>query len=135
MLYDAELSDELLLHIRASILEAEQTEAFAASMVERDYWIAYLQDRFPQEMLAIDADVDEQRQQLWATLDDRLARGEINAQQYDLELINLGKTMDALRRQKWMDITRREIIDLQSYAGESEEPGRLSPKPGPSRRP
>lgn len=135
MLYDAELSDELLLDIRASILEAEQTDALPASMIERDYWKAYLQERHGQDILAIEAGVDEQRQQLWTALDDRLARGEINAQQYDQELQNLGRTMDALRRQKWMEITRREILELQSHAGESEQPGRLSPKPGPSWRP
>ncbi|WP_426156891.1 NEL-type E3 ubiquitin ligase domain-containing protein [Pseudomonas sp. TSRC2-2] len=135
MLYDAPLSDERLMQIRASILEAEQTDALPASMIERDYWSAYLQERYPQEMRTIDDEIDAQREQLWTVLDDRLARGEIDAQQYDQQLSDLGRTMEERRRQKRIALTRREIIDLQSHAGESELPGRLSPTPGPSSRP
>lgn len=135
MLYDAPLSDERLTQIRASILEAEQTDALPASMIERDYWSTYLRERYPQEMHTIDVEINAQRQQLWTALDDRLARGEIDKQQYDQEIIALDRTMEARRRQKLIALTRREIIDLQSYAGESEVPGRLSPTPGPSSRP
>ncbi|WP_332763184.1 NEL-type E3 ubiquitin ligase domain-containing protein [Pseudomonas koreensis] len=135
MLYDAPLSDELLTQIRASILEAEQTDALPASMVERDYWNAYLRERYPQETRAIDVEIDAQREQLWTVLDERLAGGEINKQQYDQELEGLGRTMEARRRQKQIALTRQVITDLQSFAGESELPGRLSPTPGPSSRP
>ena len=135
MLYDAPLSDERLTQIRASILEAEQTDALPTSMVERDYWKAYLHDRYPQETRTIDVEIDAQREQLWTALDGRLARGEINKQQYDQELEDLGRTMEARRRQKQIALTRQVIIDLQSFAGESELPGRLSPTPGPSSRP
>lgn len=135
MLYDAPLSDERLMQIRVSILEAEQTDALPASMIERDYWSAYLQERYPQALRAIDVEIDAQREQLWTVLDDRLARGEINAQQYDQQLTDLGRTMEARRRQKRIALTRREIVDLLSYAGESESPGHLSPTPGPSSQP
>ncbi|HWH87569.1 MAG TPA: NEL-type E3 ubiquitin ligase domain-containing protein [Pseudomonas sp.] len=135
MHYDSPLSGEIQARTRASILEAEQTDALPASMVERDYWISWLQERYPQEMRAINAAVDERRLQLWSMLDERLERGELDKQQYNRELNNLGAAMEVLRRQKQVELTRREIIDLKSFADESEALGRLSPRPGPSRRP
>ncbi|MNK67414.1 Leucine Rich Repeat protein [compost metagenome] len=135
MLYDVPLSGELLNQTRASILEAERTDALPLSMIARDYWITYLEERLPLEMQAIDSAVDQQRQERWSVLDDRLSRGEIDARQYDRELEDLGKAMERLLTQKRLELTRREIIDLQSFADEAEEGDRVTPKPGPSSRP
>ncbi|MFJ4604412.1 NEL-type E3 ubiquitin ligase domain-containing protein [Pseudomonas atacamensis] len=130
MTYDVPLSDELLEYTRASILEAEATDALSLSMAERDYWITYLQDLHPQEMAALEAAVDERRQQLWDQLNQRFARNELNTAQYNLELNRLGKAMDVLRTQKRAELTRRVINELQNFAAESEQPGRLSPASG-----
>lgn len=130
MIYDVPLSDELLEYTRASILEAEGTDALSVSMAERDYWISYLQDLHPQEMAALDVAVDERRQQLWDQLNQRLARNELSSEEYDLELNRLGKAMDVLRTQKRAELTRRVISELNSFAGESEQPGRLPPTSG-----
>ncbi|UVM01854.1 hypothetical protein LOY41_11340 [Pseudomonas atacamensis] len=130
MIYDVPLSDELLEYTRASILEAEGTDALSVSMAERDYWISYLQDLHPQEMAAVDVAVDERRQQLWDQLNQRLARNELSSEEYDLELNRLGKAMDMLRTQKRAELTRRVISELSSFAAESEQPGRLPPTSG-----
>ncbi|WP_329514084.1 NEL-type E3 ubiquitin ligase domain-containing protein [Pseudomonas moraviensis] len=130
MIYDVPLSDELLDYTRASILEAERTDALSVSMAERDYWISYLQDLHPREMASLEVAVNERRQQLWDQLNQRLARNELTAEEYDLELDRLGKAMDALLRQKRAELTRRVINELNSFAAESEQPGRLPPASG-----
>lgn len=135
MLYGEPLSGELLNQTRASILEAERTDALPLSMIARDYWITYLEERLPVEMQAIDSAVDQQRQERWSVLDDRLSRGEIDARAYDRELVDLGKAMERLLTQKRLELTRREIVDLQSFADETEEGDRVTPTPGPSNRP
>jgi len=135
MLYDLPISGELLTQTRASILEAEQSDALPASMVSRDYWKEYLQDNYSHEMNSLNAVVDDRRLQLWGELDGRLERGEIDAGQYDQELVALGRSTQRLRVEKLVALTRRVINELQSFAGESQSPGRLSPRPGPSSRP
>jgi Leucine-rich repeat (LRR) protein len=134
MLYGTPISDQMLAQSRASILEAERTDALLVSMASRDYWNEYLHERYPQETNAIDRAVAEQRHQSLSELEDRQSNGEIDKEHYNLELAELSRTIDALRVQKVVELTRREINDLRSLADESERPGTLSAKPGPSWR-
>jgi Leucine-rich repeat (LRR) protein len=135
MLYGTPISDDMLVQARASILEAEQTDALLVSMASRDYWNEYLQTRHPQDMNAISTAVTEQRHQRLSELEDLRSAGEIDTDQYNLELIEVSKAIDTQRVQKVVELTRREINDLRSLADESERPGTLPPMPGPSRRP
>lgn len=135
MLFDTPISGELQAQTRASILEAERGDALLVSMATREFWLDYLQERHPVEMNTIKDTVSAQRQQRWDVLDERLARGEINTEQYDRELKELSQAMEHQRQQKLVELTRREIQDLQSLADETEPPGRLSPRPGPSWQP
>ena len=44
----------------------------------------------------------------------------------------LSRTVDSLRTQKLVELTRRELDDLQGVAAEAEQSGNRSPQPGPS---
>lgn len=128
MFYERPLTDEVLAQVRTSVLEAEQTDALPANMVERDYWIAYLRERYPQEMEAIDVEA-EQLRQFAGELEDRLERGEIDEDQYDLQIKALAKAIDALLRSKRLELTLRELTLLQAVTDDSVQPGRLASQP------
>lgn len=132
MAYDTPVSGELLRQTRASILEAEQSDALPASMVSRDYWKDYLQECYAQELNDLDTAVDEQRLQLWSELDRRLEQGEIDAGYYDQALVELDRTMESLRMEKRVALTRRVINELQSFVDETPLPGRPSSQAEPS---
>lgn len=133
MAFDNPIRGRLLADTRASILEAERSDALLNSMVSRDYWTTYLRERYPDDMRVINDAVADERVGRLSDLEDRRERGEVSEQEYDREVIELGKQAEKLRKQKLINLTRREMLDLQTLAGPNEQPGTLSPQPGPSR--
>ncbi|WP_434557648.1 NEL-type E3 ubiquitin ligase domain-containing protein [Pseudomonas sp. Z4-20] len=134
MAYGAPITGARLAQTRASILEAEQTDALLVSMVSREYWTNYLHERYPEQMSDISDSVAHRRDQLLSELEDRRADGEVDTQQYNLQLNALSRTVDTLRTQKLVELTRRELNDLRGVAAETEISGNGSPQPGPSHR-
>jgi len=104
------------------------------SMASRDYWTTYLQERYPEQMSHINEAVANRRHELLDELEDRRADGEVDTQQYDLQLNALGRTIDAMRTQKLVELTRREVSELQGDTAGVEQSGNQSPQPGPSHR-
>lgn len=134
MAFGTPIRGRRLADARASILEAEHSDALMSSMVERDYWTTYLAERYPDEIRAINDAIDEERHQRLSELEDRRESGEVNGEDYKKEVVELGKHIQAKRKQKLIELSRREIQDLQSLASGTEQPGTLEPQPGPSRR-
>ena len=134
MAFGAPITGELAARTRTSILEAERGDALLVSMASRDYWTTYLQERHPQQMSNIADAVANRRHELLDALEDRRADGGIDTQRYNLELNALGRTVDALRKEKLVELTRSELNDLRSTVDEAEQSGNRSPQPGPSRR-
>ncbi|WP_214509088.1 NEL-type E3 ubiquitin ligase domain-containing protein [Pseudomonas brassicacearum] len=134
MAFGAPITGELAARTRTSILEAERSDALLVSMASRDYWTTYLQERHPEQMRNIADAVANRRHELLDALEDRRADGGIDTQRYNLELNALGRTVDALRTEKLVELTRSELNDLRSAVGEAEQSGTRSPQPGPSRR-
>ena len=134
MAFDRPISGRLLADTRASILAAERSDALLESMIARDYWTDYLQERYPAEIVAMEDAMGEERLQQLSDLEDRRANGEIGDEDYEKAVVELGKQTQTQRTQKLIELSRRAIQDIQALAGETELPGTLSPKPGPSRR-
>jgi Leucine-rich repeat (LRR) protein len=134
MAFGAPIAGELAARTRNSILEAERSDALLVSMTSRDYWTSYLQERHPEQMTNIAEVVASRRHELLDALEDRRADGGIDTQQYNSELNALGRTIDALRTEQLVELTRTELNDLQGGAAGTEQPGSRSPQPGPSRR-
>ena len=134
MAFGAPISGERAVRTRASILEAERTDALLVSMASRDYWTTYLQERYPEQMSHINEAVANRRHELLDELEDRRAEGTVDTEQYNLQLTAQGRAIDALRTQKLVELTRTEISDLQNVAAGTEPSGNQSPQPGPSRR-
>ncbi|MBF4557555.1 hypothetical protein H7698_15865 [Pseudomonas sp. p50] len=134
MAFDRPIRGQLLADTRASILAAERSDALLHSMVARDYWTEYLQERYPDEISAIEEALGEERLQQLSELEDRRANGAIADQEYEKDVVELGKQTQTRRTQKLIELSRRAIQALQALAGETEVPGTLSPQPGPSRR-
>ncbi|UVM63500.1 NEL-type E3 ubiquitin ligase domain-containing protein [Pseudomonas sp. B21-010] len=134
MAFGAPITGELAARTRTSILEAERSDALLVSMASRDYWTTYLQERHPEQMSNLADAVANRRHELLDALEDRRADGGIDTQQYNLELNALGRTVDALRTEKLVELTRSELNDLRSTVGDAGQSGSRSPQPGPSRR-
>ncbi|WP_434563498.1 NEL-type E3 ubiquitin ligase domain-containing protein [Pseudomonas sp. R1-6] len=134
MAYGVAITDAQLEQARASILEAERTDELLIDMVSREYWTTYLQARYPEQMSDIDEAVANGRDELFNELEDRRNNGDVDGQQYDQEVIALGRKFDAMRKQKLVELTRTTVNDLQGTAAETQLSDRQSPQPGPSRR-
>ncbi|MBC3376493.1 hypothetical protein HU762_21350 [Pseudomonas sp. SWRI92] len=132
MAYGAPITGVTLARTRTSILEAEQTDALLESMASRDYWTTYLRERYPEQMDDIEDTVASRREQLLSELEDSRGDGKVDTEQYNLQLNALSRTVDSLRTQKLVELTRRELDDLQGVAAEAEQSGNHSPQPGPS---
>jgi Leucine-rich repeat (LRR) protein len=134
MAFDTPIRGRLLADTRASILEAERSDALLDSMVTCDYWTTFLRERYPDDIRTIEDAVADERVERLSDLEDRRERGEVSGEDYDREIVELGKRAEKLRKQKLIDLTRRAMDELQTLAGPGEQAGTLSPKPGPSHR-
>ncbi|MBC3366224.1 NEL-type E3 ubiquitin ligase domain-containing protein [Pseudomonas sp. SWRI154] len=134
MAFGSPITGERAAQTRASILEAERGDELLKDMVKREYWITYLRERYPEEMSDIEDVVAQRRDELLNELEDRRTAGTIDAQQYDQQVIAMGRTVDTLREGQLVELTRREKSNLDGIAAETEQSGNRSPQPGPSRR-
>jgi Leucine-rich repeat (LRR) protein len=134
MAFGAPIAGERAAQMRASILEAERSDALATFMTSREYWTTYLEERYPEQIMEINEAVADTRHQLLSELEDRRADDEIDTEQYNLQLDAQSRKIDELRMQKLVELTRKELNDLQGVVAETEQSGDRSPQPGPSRR-
>lgn len=134
MAFGVPITGELAARTRGSILEAERGDALLVSMVSRDYWTSYLQERHPGRMREIDDAIYQRREDLLNELEDRRAEGDIDADEYSRQLNAKSKEIDDVERQALVELTRKEMSVLEGVADESEPPRSGSPQPGPSRR-
>ena len=130
MAFATPISGQRLIDARASILEAENSDAFLRDLTSRDYWTTYLEERYPDDMTAIQDAIDDERERLLGDLEDRQERGEITDDEYQKEIVGLGRKTQATREQKLLELSRREVNTLTSGTTEASP---ASPQPGPSR--
>ncbi|VVN89194.1 hypothetical protein PS718_01750 [Pseudomonas fluorescens] len=135
MLYGTPISEARAAKVRASILEAERSDALSLFMATQDFWRAHLAERYPQEFSAINTALDDERLEVFNALEARNERGEFNEADYPVEMREAMDTIEDKRNQQLAELTRREIEVLQPTAGDPEIPAPRSPQPGPSRLP
>nr|WP_241866088.1 NEL domain-containing protein [Pseudomonas anatoliensis] len=135
MLYGTPISEARAAKVRASILEAERSDALSLFMATQDFWKAHLAERYPQEFSAINTALDDERLEVFNALEARNERGEFNEADYPVEMREAMDTIEDKRNQQLAELTRREIEVLQPTAGDPEIPAPRSPQPGPSRLP
>ncbi|AUZ46689.1 NEL-type E3 ubiquitin ligase domain-containing protein [Pseudomonas orientalis] len=129
--YASPISGELQAQIRAQIMAAEGTDAFVESLIQRDYWLRYLETRYAEQLEALE---DELARRYEALEDAHGDWGDAQSKaRYDEAIGQLEIERAAARTQKRMELSRAEIQRLSGM--EPLTPAPSSPQPGPSRRP
>lgn len=124
MQYGTPISGERLTAARDSVLAAERSDAFFLDMVSRDYWVRYLNERYPEAFTELEENASIRQNQVE---DEHSARDESaqSQERYDSAIEALEKERDTARTNKLVALSR---IEEQRLAAEPDEP-----QPGPSR--
>ncbi|QOY69366.1 DUF6543 domain-containing protein [Pseudomonas sp. OST1909] len=131
MAFASPISLELQAQLRAQILAAERTDAFVETLIQRDYWLRYLDERYAEQFEALE---DELARRHEALEDAHSDRGDAQSmERYNEAIGQLEVERDAARTQKRMELSRAEIQRLSGM--EPATPAPSSPQPGPSWRP
>ncbi|MCK3860756.1 NEL-type E3 ubiquitin ligase domain-containing protein [Pseudomonas sp. B329] len=125
------INAELQAQLRAQILATESTDAFVESLIQREYWLRYLDERYAEQFEALE---DELARRYEALEDAHSDRGDAQSMaRYEQAIGQLEIERAAARTQKRMELSRAEIQRLSGM--EPATPAPSSPQPGPSWRP
>ncbi|RAH01485.1 MULTISPECIES: NEL-type E3 ubiquitin ligase domain-containing protein [unclassified Pseudomonas] len=125
------ISAEVQARVRTQMLAAERTDDFVESLIQREYWLRYLETRYPEQFDALERELASRHEALEDEHSDR-ADAQSTAR-YDDAIGQLEVERGAARTQKRMELSRTEIQRLTGT--EPAEPAPSSPQPGPSWRP
>lgn len=129
MAFASPISVELQAQLRAQILAAERTDGFVETLIQREYWLRYLDERYAEQFEALE---DELARRYEALEDAHSDRGDAQSMaRYNEAIGQLEIERAAARTQKRMELSRAEIQRLSGM----QPPAPSSPQPGPSWRP
>ncbi|WP_438869474.1 NEL-type E3 ubiquitin ligase domain-containing protein [Pseudomonas sp. L1(2025)] len=130
MAFGRPLSGQVLTAARAQVLEAQASERFYESLVARDYWLNYLQERYPDEFQALESDAAQRHEALEDEYADRVP-GSDSEQRYNAALTQLEVDRGSARAQLLLRLSRQQVSE---YATGAEAVPSGGPQPGPSTR-
>ncbi|WP_330211163.1 NEL-type E3 ubiquitin ligase domain-containing protein [Pseudomonas sp. AM4(2022)] len=129
MAYGRPIEGARQIRARAQIMAAESTDEFVEHLISRDYWVRYLEERYPEQF---DALANELAQKYEALEDEHSERGDTESmERYSQALTRMEVERATARNLKLMALSRSEIQRLAGIA--PADPA--SPQPGPSWRP
>jgi hypothetical protein len=110
MTYASGVSPQQLADARTTVMNAERSDAFYEDLIQRDYWLSYLRETYPEEVRKIDeaATAPEEGE----AIDDEA----LISQLFDLA---------ATRNAKLIELSRKEVEAIEHWSV-------AEPKPGPS---
>ncbi|BFT63119.1 hypothetical protein PMm318_A38780 [Pseudomonas moorei] len=110
MTYASGVSPQQLADARTTVMNAERSDAFYEDLIQRDYWLSYLRETYPEEVRKIDeaATAPEEGE----AVDDEA----LISQLFDLA---------ATRNAKLIELSRKEVEAIEHWSV-------TEPKPGPS---
>lgn len=133
MAYGRPIEGALLARTRARVLAAESTDDFVESLISRDYWVSYLDERYAEPLGELDALFLQKHD----ALEEANAKREHSAENLTLyaEELNRFEIDRAIARNvKLLELSRTEIQRLASLGPMASVPEPASPVPGPSWR-
>ncbi|MFL1559055.1 NEL-type E3 ubiquitin ligase domain-containing protein [Pseudomonas sp. O64] len=133
MMHAVPISGEVLANARNQVLLAEASDAFYESLIAREYWVRYLEERYPDEFQAFDSDDAMRSDALEEEHADRV-RDTDSQTRYDEALTQREVDRGRTKARLLLELSRREALAL-GVAPVVTPPSRpLSPQPGPSTR-
>ncbi|KPU60636.1 leucine rich repeat family protein [Pseudomonas fluorescens] len=106
MTYASGVTPQQLADARIQVSNAEQSDGFFEDLIQRDYWVDYLKEKYPQEFRQLDeADAQEVDDTDSAALDSYL---------FDLL---------AARNSKMIELSRKEVEEMGQSASGAGQPG------------
>ncbi|WP_448650787.1 NEL-type E3 ubiquitin ligase domain-containing protein [Pseudomonas fluorescens] len=116
MAFGRPISGQVLTDARNQVLRAEASDAFYDSLVARDYWINYLQARYPDEFQTLQTEAAKRYETVEDDYADRV-EGTESQERYNEALNRLEVERGSARARLLLELSRRE-----------------APQPGPSSR-
>lgn len=110
MTYASGVTPQQLAQARSEVISAERSDAFVESLIQRDYWVGYLQEKYPDVLRALD-ELDARE------TDDRSVDAD------DPDFLSQLFEQTARRNAKLIELSRNEVSML---SGESPSPGASS---------
>ncbi|AZE89073.1 NEL-type E3 ubiquitin ligase domain-containing protein [Pseudomonas orientalis] len=133
MSFGRPISGQVLTDARNLVLTAEASDRFYESLVARDYWINYLQERYPDEFEALQSDAARRHEAVEDEYADRQP-GTDSQQRYDAAITQLEFDRGSARARLLLDLSRREVQAFEATGVVPPPPRLESPQPGPSTR-
>ncbi|AZE83719.1 hypothetical protein C4J98_2306 [Pseudomonas orientalis] len=133
MSFGRAISGQVLTDARNLVLTAEASDRFYESLVARDYWINYLQERYPDEFEALQSDAQRRHEAVEDEYADRQP-GTDSQQRYDAAITRLEFDRGSARAQLLLDLSRKEVQAFEATSAVPPLPRAESPQPGPSTR-
>ncbi|WP_330220785.1 NEL-type E3 ubiquitin ligase domain-containing protein [Pseudomonas frederiksbergensis] len=118
MLYGRPISGETLNRARAAVLERENKPgAFYEDLINRDYWVQYLKEKYPEAFSALERSAEEKQGQL-----EDAHEGAWGAD-YTQALESLGIELAIERSEKLIELSRKETGEIEPSVLTEPQPG------------
>ena len=128
MAYGTPVSGAVLASARSQVLAAEASSAFYERLVSHDYWLNYLQERYPDEFQKLQSDASARHE----ALEDEYA---LSDPRYTAALIQQEVDRGSARMRLLLELSRKEVPELAPQTVAVATRGPVSPQPGPSTQP
>ncbi len=102
-----------LAEARREVMKAEHSDVFFEDLIQRDYWVSYLKEKYPQAFRALDEADLSQEQDDGMDVDD----AKLMEQLFDLT---------AARNAKMIELSRQEVEAIERSSGAAPLPGTSS---------
>ena len=111
------LRGEALATARDAVVKAEKGERFYEELISRDYWVQYLNEKYPDELGALKRSADEKLQRLEDQYDDVTS----TAYQEAVQMLEVERSIE--RNQQLIALSRLETGEPVVVALDDEQPG------------
>lgn len=125
MAFGHPISGQVLTSARSQVLTAEASNAFYERLISHDYWVSYLQDRYPEEFETLKSDADARHE----ALEDEYELGD---PRYTAAVNQLQFDRESARVQLLLELSRKEVLESAPGSVAPVTSGPASPQPGPS---
>lgn len=108
---------EELATARDAVVRAEKSERFYEELINRDYWLQYLNEKYPDELGALKRSADEKLQRLEDEYDDLTS----TAYQEAVQMLEVERSIE--RNQQLIALSRLETGEPLTVGLDDEQPG------------
>lgn len=119
MRYGTPISGALMERGAQTIEALERTDEFYEDLISRDYWVEYLEERYPEDFTALEQRNTQQRE----AVEDRFTGVSVSDPDYLASLVTQDLQLQADRTQTLIALSRRADQTLNPSASDPSQPG------------